>query len=280
MPGQRAVGQRRPAARVDTRFDLSRITPRRRCHCACVSASTQRRPARCRDRMRAEPDVQRVGGHHVRARHAEPRGEPAESPFRIHEAPASGNRPIVTSGIATRERSVTSRYCDAENNPRPPPITTPWPKQITGLRRPVDRVVEPIFAFEKPRRIVVDLLAGRVVARHAVIERLNVAACAKRPFAGAAQQQSQRRRSDRSNAPAEAQGCRSSATTANSAFFRSSASQSARTWPDRVGAFFQHDDISGRPFSSRGAVMHSSKRVCAFRETPGRPRSDPAYRTA
>ncbi len=47
--------------------------------------------------------------------------------------PASGKSPMVISGMATRLFGVTTRKREAASRPRPPPMTTPWPKQSTGL---------------------------------------------------------------------------------------------------------------------------------------------------
>ena len=42
-----------------------------------------------------------------------------------YDTPTSGKNPMPTSGIATDERSVTTRCAACAEMPTPPPITTP-----------------------------------------------------------------------------------------------------------------------------------------------------------
>ena len=203
--------------------DRRRRSPTRCCAASAESAAPrrirqmldQRRPAGRRDCMGAEPDVQRIGGHHVRAGHAEPRGV-ARSTV-LSESTTRRRRETGRSSLpASRPASARSPADTA--TPRTTPGRRPSPRRGRSrhrLLRAVNRVVEPILGFEEALRIVIDLLRS---PRDCASCRDTAPGCRRRRRMHARRRRAtvpRRRRRARSNAPAEARESRSSATKGN-----------------------------------------------------------------
>ena len=92
--------------------------------------------------------------------------------------PTSGANPMPTSGMATADRSVTTRWLPWAEMPTPPPMTMPSMTGTIGLAIAGDAGVEAVLLGpERPRR--------RCADARGVVDGADVAAGAERPLAGA-----------------------------------------------------------------------------------------------
>ena len=85
---------------------------------------------------------------------------------------------MPTSGIATAERSVTTRCAACAETPTPPPITTP---SITAMMGFGYRAIRTLRWYS----VAPELLRKGVFRLRRVVERANVAAGAQAALAGA-----------------------------------------------------------------------------------------------
>lgn len=80
-----------------------------------------------------KPGIDGIAGAQRRAGQCQKQPGSLRHPAQQPAAADIGNRPTLISGIARRERSVTTRWLAPDIKPMPPPMTMPWPQHSTGL---------------------------------------------------------------------------------------------------------------------------------------------------
>lgn len=102
-----------------------------------------------RDEVVGQPAQDGVGGADRPAGEREVGAELPGAAASRWVPPTSGTKPIAVSGIATRERSVTTRTSPWADTPTPPPITMPSMSATYGLGKRAMRALSRYSSRQK-----------------------------------------------------------------------------------------------------------------------------------